>query len=356
MPRDLGAWTGLAGFYASSFAVLGVYMQFFPAWLHEVRGFDEKDVAIVLAAPTVSRTIAGPLWSRWADRSRDARRVLTVLATGALAAFLLFAVASSVAIACCVAFAFGCLYAPMLPILDATAVRAADRHGFSFGRLRVAGSSAFLVAVVGTGALLERIGTEAVLPLLVVVLAATALAARRLPRAGAADRDDAGAAASPVSSWLQLFRSLPFVLVLISAALIQGSHAVYYNLSTVHWSAHGIDKTLAGLLWAEGVFAEIAVLFYARHTLERLRPTTLLLVGAGGAMVRWAVVASTTSVPVLFCVNWLHALSFAATYLGAIRAVQRRVPPHLRTTAQGLLGAAQAGLGMVVCGLVGGYA
>jgi len=87
-----------------------------------------------------------------------------------------------------------------------------------------------------------------------------------------------------------------------------------------------------------------------------MRPTTLLLLGGSGAVVRWLVIGSTTSLPWLFATNWLHAISFAATYLGAIGAVERRVPVEQRATAQGILGAAQAGGGMVFCGLIGGFA
>ncbi|MGK0204740.1 MAG: hypothetical protein ACI9S9_003825, partial [Planctomycetota bacterium] len=47
-------WLGFAGFYTCSFAVLGIYMQFLPVWLHEVQGFDADDIAIILAAQTIS--------------------------------------------------------------------------------------------------------------------------------------------------------------------------------------------------------------------------------------------------------------------------------------------------------------
>ena len=348
------SWLGFAGFYTCSFAVLGGYMQFFPAWLHDVQGFDEKDIAIIISAQTISRTVAGPLWSGLVDRLGDARRILIWLATGAVGAFLLFAWAPTLLLAWCVAFLLGCLYPPMHPIVDAAAVRTAGRLGFSFGRLRVCGSASFLITILLLGAYLEREGTQKVFPVLVVALAMTALSAWFVPR----DRSHRAAVASEAAagSWQQLFRSAPFVVLLVSAGLIQGSHAMFYQLSTVHWNAHGIDKSMAAILWGEGVVAEIALLFFARQTLDRLRPTTLLMIGGAGATVRWIVLGSTTSLPWLFATAWLHALSFAATYLGAIRAVEVRVPQHLRATAQGMVGAATAGVGMVFCGLVGGFA
>jgi PPP family 3-phenylpropionic acid transporter len=80
-----------------------------------------------------------------------------------------------------------------------------------------------------------------------------------------------------------------------------------------------------------------------------------MAIGGLGAVVRWLIVGATTSVPLLAATNWLHGVSFAATYLGTLRALERRVAPHQRATAQGLLGAANSGIGMVVCGLVGGF-
>ena len=95
---------------------------------------------------------------------------------------------------------------------------------------------------------------------------------------------------------LQLFRSKSFVVLLVSSALIQGSHATFYQQSTVHWGEHGIDKGMAAMLWAEGVLAEIALLLFAKQTLDKLRPTTLLILGGSGAVIRWSVMGSVKAI------------------------------------------------------------
>jgi PPP family 3-phenylpropionic acid transporter len=237
----------------------------------------------------------------------------------------------------------------MHPIVDAAAMQAAHGAGFSFGRVRMVGSIAFLATIAAAGVLVDRAGSDVVLPLLLVGIALMVATSLALPRGGAV----AGAARQP---WWTLLRQRPVVLLLVAAALIQGSHATYYNLSTLHWRRHGIEEATAGVLWAEGILAEIVLFFVARGTVERLRPTTLLLLGGVAAALRWVVIGATTSVPVLLLTNWLHAASFTATYLGSLRALERRVAPHERATAQGLLGAATSGVGMVVCGLLGGWA
>ena len=348
-PSALRCWLGLAGFYATTFATLGAYMVFFPGWLKSAGEFSADELSVVLAAQTIARTGFGPFWAHRVDRAGGPRGILVALAFASVAAFALFGVRAGMGFAFVAAFLFGSVYSPMFPIVDGAAMQAASERGFAYGRLRLCGSVSYLVIVVGLGQCLDRFGHGIVFPVLLATMAAMAvssLALARAPVRPVAERERA--------PWWQPLRSRPFVLLLLATAAIQGSHATFYNLSTIHWLDHGISKTWASVLWAEGILAEIVLFAFARETVDRLRPTTLLLVGGGAAVVRWCVVAVTTSVPLLLATNWLHALSFGCTYLGALRALERRVPAHQRSTAQGLLGAANSGLGMVVCGVLGG--
>ncbi len=354
-PTTARCWLGFAAFYMASFGALGVFMQFFPGWLHEVAGLTEAEVAVVLSAQTIARTLLGTWWAHLVDRRGDARPILVLLAAVSVGAFALFGVSQDRAVLWGVAFLFGSLYSPMYPICDAAAMQAAARHGFSFGRLRVTGSATYLVVILAVGATLDRVGIGPTYGILVVAIAAMAASALLLPAAPMRDAAPAAVAVERLP-WTSLLRQKSLWLVLGASALIQGSHATFYNLSTMHWGDHGIDKTTASLVWAEGILAEIVLFWCARGTADKLRPTTLMLIGGCAAIVRWAVVGATTDVSLLLATGWLHALSFGCTYLGALRALDRRVPAPLRATAQGLLGAATSGVGMVVCGLVGGFA
>jgi MFS transporter, PPP family, 3-phenylpropionic acid transporter len=270
------------------------------------------------------------------------------LSAASVLAFAAFAaVHTAVGLWAC-AFMFGCLYPPMHPILDTLALQTSHQAGFAYGRVRMVGSLSFLVVILVVGWWLGGSSSAVVFWLLLAGLGCTAAAAWGLPQVAAPE-------ARERAPLFALLRRGPFVLLLVASAAIQGSHATYYNLSTVCWTEHGISKFTAGMLWAEGVLAEIVLFYFARGRFERLRPTTLLMLGGLGAAVRWVVIGSTTSVPVLFASNWLHALSFTCTYLGSLRALERRTEPGQRATAQGLMGAATSGIGMVVCGLLGGY-
>ncbi len=345
---------GHATFYVTSFATLGIYMQFFPGWLRAAGAFTEGQVSLVLSAQTIARTAMGPFWSHLVDRLGGARTIVIGLSCASIGAVLLFGLGGPWQLAWLAALLFGAVYSPMFPIVDGAAMHGANVHGYAFGRVRMAGSISYLVVILLMGGCLDLFGGGIVFPVLVAAMVAMAASSFALARDVQPAPAEAAAPAAPPTPWWHLLRSRPFVLLLVATAAIQGSHATFYNLSTMHWRDHGIDNTMAGVLWAEGVLAEIVLFLVARETVERLRPTTLILLGGGAAVLRWCVVGATTSVPWLLATGWLHALSFGCTYLGSLRALERRVPAAQRATAQGLLGAANSGLGMVVCGVSGG--
>jgi PPP family 3-phenylpropionic acid transporter len=121
---------------------------------------------------------------------------------------------------------------------------------------------------------------------------------------------------------------------------MQGSHAAYYAFGSIHWQALGFSAGVIGLLWAWGVVAEVALFLWGRGLVERLGVRGLILLAAGAGLVRWPIMALSESLAPLIFAQALHALTFGAMHLAAIKLLQERVPGSLGGTAQTLLGAA----------------
>jgi PPP family 3-phenylpropionic acid transporter len=83
------------------------------------------------------------------------------------------------------------------------------------------------------------------------------------------------------------------------------------------------------------VVAEIVMFAVAGKLPDRIGPTTLLRLGAAGALVRWSVMTLDPPALLLPVLQCLHALSFAATHLGAMTFLNRAAPQGLAATAQG---------------------
>src|SRR5262245_4488812 len=96
------------------------------------------------------------------------------------------------------------------------------------------------------------------------------------------------------------------------------------------------------------VVAEIAL--FAISGRLPLAPTTLIMLGAAGAVVRWSAMAFDPPTALLPPLQCLHALSFGATHLGALGFMARAAPAELGATAQGYLAVA---LGLVMAAAMG---
>ncbi len=98
----------------------------------------------------------------------------------------------------------------------------------------------------------------------------------------------------------------------------------------------GISDRVIGMLWAEGVIAEILLFWVGGAFMRRVRPGHAMLLAAAGGVVRWTVLGLTTEPALLFAVQWLHALTFGAVHLAGMTFVARAAPPGFAATVQSL--------------------
>lgn len=344
----------LSLFYGAFFVYLGLSMPFIPAWL-AAKGLDAREIGIVLAAPMVARVLAVPLTTRLADRFGILRRALIAASLASVLGFALVGAASGfIAILATYTLAAAVL-APVLPFADAYALRGLNGRAASYGPVRLWGSVTFIVANMGGGLLLARLGVADVIWAVVGALVLSAAAALALdphaPDAGeTADADSAGG-----SPW----RAPGFIAIVLGASLIQASHAVMYGFATLQWSARGISGPAIGVLWAIGVIAEVALFAFSARVVGWFGALGMIMLGGIGGVVRWTAMAFDPPAAALPLLQGLHALSFAATHLGIMHYLAQAVPARRGATAQGDFVAVQ---GIVFAGamslaglLVGAY-
>jgi PPP family 3-phenylpropionic acid transporter len=333
----------VAVFYAALFVALGVQVPFLPLWL-AAKGLDPGAIGVVLSLPMIVRVFAIPLATHAADR-RDALHTVIVIASAvAILGYGVLGLAQGV-VAITLAYALAsAFFTPLLPLADAYALRGLGHIGRAYGPVRMWGSAAFIVGTFGAGLLLDVIATRDLIWVMVVTLAISAAAALALSPLTLHD----ASAGKRVPFARDLLRDPVLLAAAAAASLIQASHAVYYGFSALDWTTAGFDGGAIGALWALGVVAEIAL--FALSGRLSIAPTTLILLGGAGAVIRWGAMAfdpPTVLLPLLQC---LHAFSFGATHLGAVAVVARRAPAELAASAQGYFAVA---LGLVMAAALG---
>jgi MFS transporter, PPP family, 3-phenylpropionic acid transporter len=333
--------------YAALYAGFGVQSPYLPSLL-ESRDLRPEAIALVLAAGSAVRLVAGPAAGRLADRL-DAPKVILSLCSAVAA---LIALGYLPARGLWLLFAVGVFHsaalAPLAPLSDtlalgtAAAARSDDavRRGFEYGWVRGAGSAAFILGSVLSGQAVGHFGIASVVWLNAALLATVAFAALLVPQLPPTqDAARATEAKGGVRGVGALLRLPLYRRVILVAALIMGSHAMHDSFAVIRWAAAGIGPGTAGLLWSLSVAAEVMVfLFAGRPLLDRLGPAGAAMLAAAAGIVRWAVMAETAWLPALAAIEPLHGLTFALLHLSCMRLLAGCVPRHLAATALTLYG------------------
>lgn len=335
--------------FAVQFTAIGVMQPFLPV-LFATQGASAEAVGILLAAGSLTRLVAGPMGGRIADALGDPRFVMAGGTAVAAIASLGFLWAEGFWPLLGVSLAMAIAMAPNLPLGDSMAAQRARREdGFDYGRVRSAGSLSFIAAAAFAGWVTGLAGPASVAVLLAGCFAAAAATVLLLPK-------PASHAARP-GAWggfAAVFRLPAFRRLLPVSALVQGSHALYYGFGALHWQAAGMSPTMIGLLWGGAVLAEFFFFLWGRGLVERLGPFGLVLLAAGAGVLRWSLFALDPPLPVIFAANLLHAATFGAMHLAAIRVLGHAIPPALAATAQTLHASLGVGLTMATLTLACG--
>lgn len=335
--------------FATLYGAYGALSPFLPAFL-ETRGLGPSEIGTLLSAAMLVRLAAGPLTGRLADRHGAVRAflagalalsaVLTLAFLGGHGSFMLFAIALAQAAAT----------APLAPLADTVAL-ASSRGGAVYGRIRGAGSAAFIATTVLAGSIIGIFGYGAGPLACGVLFAAGAALTLRLARnAGPAmPAEDAG------GGFAALAADARFRRLVLAAALVIGAHAMHDGFAMILWRSAGIAAGIAGLLWSVSVTAEVLVFLLAGPPLlRRIGPAAGIAVAACAGALRWAVLGSTTAIPWLAAVEALHGLSFALLHLACLELIEDSGPADLRATALALYGTLGLGLSSVVATLASG--
>ena len=341
--------------YGLIFAGVGVSLPFAGLWF-EAQGLSGVEIAMILATPMLARVVTGPFLAIWADGLKLRRTALFFLGLAAAAAYAGALLVEGVALWLPLWFVASTASAAMIPLSDALTLRLARRDGFVFAWPRGVGSFAFIVANVAMGLLLTGAPVDAILVWVAVAAVLSGLAAfLALPREPVLETG-VTSSRDRLAGLGRLVADPAFMTAVAAVGFIHASHAFYYGFSAIIWTDQGVSVRDVGLLWGVSVAAELVLLWLVEPWRRRspVGPSALLIMGAVAAAVRWAFLAMAPPLWALWPLQALHALSFAAVFIGGLEAVERLSPSENATAAQMVSSSLSAGLLMGMATLLAG--
>lgn len=341
--------------YVLLFGANGVSLPFAGLWF-QAQGLSGAQIGTLLAAPMLARLVTGPAMALWADGFRLRRTPIAILALIAAAGYGAAGLVEGFALWAVLWFVAATAAGAMIPLTDVMTLRLARRGGFAFAFPRGCGSAAFVGANILMGAVLVRAPVDAVILWIVAGgLGAAVVAGWFLPPEPVGD--------GLLVSGRERFRGLGrlaadpvFMTAIFAVGAVQATHAFYYGFSAIAWKAQGIAENLTGLLWAFSVVVEIGFMWWIEPWRRRrgIGPWALLTLGAGAAVLRWTALALAPPLWLLWPLQALHALTFAATFLAGLEIVERLSPPESQTAAQTLSSMLSVGVLIGVATLAAG--
>ena len=340
----------LAIFFASYFAYVGLFSPYLSLWLNG-RGFSPAEIGLLASPMQWTRVVGPPVWGALADRDRPDRlpRMLVTCSAIALGFAGLLLLDWSLWALFAVLFAMSFFLSGLIPVTESMTIKATGGDLGRYGRVRLWGSVGFIVAVLASGWLFDRIGIEALPFGLLVVLALLVFAARGL-------QSEPVSAEQPVRLSYKEILARPTVKgFLFASFLMLLAHAPLYTLFSLWLEQKGYSRTQIGLLWTLGVLAEILVFQFQRHFFAWLSVATIWRLSYAVTALRFALISiSEGGLLILLIAQAMHAVTFGLHHSASVALVRQWFPQAAQARGQALYTMAAYGLGGSLGGIAAG--
>ncbi len=335
------------------FAYAGLFGTYAPLWFQSL-GYSTLAIGVLASVQSATRVLSPYAWGWIADHTGQRGLLLRIAVALSLLSACGFLVSPAYAWITGVTAALFLCTAGVIPISEAALAHFVSRgkalDARRYGRVRVWGSMGFILAVSGSGFVLQGFGVR-VFPLLVIALLGAllwaALRLQVLPETAQTGSDATGALSvlrQPVVAWF--FAGVFFTVL---------AHTALYAFFSLYLNALGYSRISVGFIWAAGVAVEVVWFWFQGAWIGRLPMQGWLVVAALASILRFGLVAAFAGQPwVLMVSQALHALTFAAQHTACIAVINRHFPGRLRGRGQALYTVLGYGLSGVIGGVGGG--
>lgn len=339
-------WT-VAAIFASYFCYVGVFSPYLSLFFSS-KGFSVTQISFLIALTSAVRMFGPLVWAWWSDRIARPNLLLRLATALMLLCLLSLPFLSSVP---AYAIAIFCLFlagSAVGPISEALALQVSHGDTGRYGRVRLWGSTGFVVGVMALGPLLDLTGVKT-LPWWMI---ASGIVVAVIPWLFS-DVPFEKKTVAPAARILAILKQPVVILFFSSAFFMIFAHAALYTFYSLQLERLGFSKTHIGMFWSVGVIAEIA-LFYFQHILfDRYSLLNLLLFSFVCAVIRFVLIGfAEASVTLLALAQLLHAVTFAVHHSASVGLIRQWFAPNQLVRAQALYIVIAYGFGGTLGGLV----
>lgn len=331
------------------YAAIGSMLPYLPLYYRSL-GFNLAEVGSILALGALVGLLASPSWGALSDRMRGSPGVLIGAVATALAGTAVLALSTMPLAVLAGAALIGAGIGGFTPIIDARALETVGADRARFGPLRAWGSFSYILAVLGSGYLVDRFGLRSLFASLTVTLIATAIVALALRPVGVR----LVRATSPLRDAGRLFGPRGLGVFLLGAFLTWLGMSAVLTYTPIRFTELGASASIVGLGGAIAAGTEVPLMLRFPAFARRWGSHRLLIAGSVFTAARAVVAAFATDPAVLLAASVFGGLGYAFFAIGGTTYVSEHVPAQLAATAQGIFQGVGNSLAQVTAALAGG--
>lgn len=340
----------LSSFYFFYFALLGVWLPYWPLYLQDL-GFNAEKIGYVAGAMMATKIIAPSIWGYLTDRSG---RRMTIIRMGALLSLLVFGAlwySQAFFWLMLVVTGFSFFWNAILAQFEVVTLSHLSGRHQRYSLIRLWGSIGFIAAVGLLGLFFDFFAVSWLPWFVLCLLAGIWLSSMLVSESTETSGHDHGSL-----TLMAVLRRPPVIIFFIVCFLLQASHGPYYAFFSVYLEDHGFNRTVTGLLWSLGVVAEVLVFIVMHRLMNRFSLYQIMMVSLLLSMLRWWMIAYLVeNTAALIVAQVLHAASFGSFHAFAVEMIRRIFVGGLRGQGMALYSGLSFGAGGAVGAVLSGW-
>lgn len=336
------------------FFAYGVYLPFRGLWLQKI-GITDTDIGLLIGFGLVSRCIINvtltPLFHKIDHLIPALRWSMFLGVLGFLSFIYIGALSANFWVLAVLIILFNLAIGPAVAISDAISNHYAADKQLDYGYTRLWGAIALTVAAASMGLITKHWGLSVVPILGALGLFVTFLGTMLKPTIPM----KCNYKKTEKINIIKILRDKKTLVFILVASLLEGSHGGYYFFSAIYWKDAGYSTETIGYLWSLSTISVIVFYLISRKAFLHWQVKSLFKLAAVSVVIRWALMAYSTDLPILIICQILHGITFSGTILSSVRYVEEN-NKHNYMGLQALYHAIPAGFALALvsagCGWV----
>lgn len=337
-------------FYFLYYAAMASFMPFIVLFYQQLN-FNGVQIGLLTGVPPLITLFAGPFWTGVADKTRRHNLILGMGIASAAVIVFSISMLTSFPVIFLLVVAFNIAFSPVASLSDAATMSMLGEERAMYGRVRLGGTIGWGIFAQIAGILLYQYGLGALFYSYTAIMLVNFFVSRKLSF-GKHEEHEAGNRGG-IRILLTNRRWIIFLLSAFLGGL--GSMSVAGYLSP-YLKELGANGSQIGFAITIATLTEVPIFFFGDRLVRRFTPYGLFLIALVSIGVRSVFFGIVNTIFLAILVQALGCMIFPAMLSAGVAYAHENAPAGLKSTAQGIFGAATFGVGSaaggVLCGLL----